>query len=206
MPVRGSKKKPARKPRSKTRKRKAERAKPADFSKIVSASSAQRCGAPIGNRFWMLRSRHGPNPKFRKAQDLYEACCGYFEWVELNPLSEEKIAGSPDGPVHVYVAKMRPMTLGGLCLAIGISQQTWRDWRKAGGDHYRNDLAQVIEWVETVIWTQKFEGAAAGLLNGNIISRDLGLIDKTERTHEAGDTLTAFLREIAQAPLFGQAA
>ena len=35
-------------------------------------------------------------------------------------------------------------------------------------------------WRRQIIYTQKFEGSAAGLLNPNIIARDLGLNDKQE--------------------------
>ena len=38
----------------------------------------------------------------------------------------------------------------------------------------------VIERIEQTVYSQKFEGAAAGLLNANIIARDLGLADRRE--------------------------
>ena len=41
-----------------------------------------------------------------------------------------------------------------------------------------DDFVTVITDIETVIRTQKFEGAAADLLNANIIARDLGMTDK----------------------------
>lgn len=37
-----------------------------------------------------------------------------------------------------------------------------------------------MDEVETTIYTQKFEGAAVGAFNSNIIARDLGLADKKE--------------------------
>ena len=49
-----------------------------------------------------------------------------------------------------------------------------------------------------VIRTQKFEGASAGLLNANIIARDLGLSDKTELEHGVTDTLGDLMREVAE--------
>ncbi|SMP36850.1 terminase small subunit, partial [Shimia sagamensis] len=52
---------------------------------------------------------------------------------------------------------------------------TWREWRKS-----RKDLSSVMTRVEQIIRQQKFEGAAAELLNPNIIARDLGLADKKE--------------------------
>lgn len=40
------------------------------------------------------------------------------------------------------------------------------------------DFLGVTEKVEMTIWAYKFEGAAAGLLNPNIIAKELGLIEK----------------------------
>jgi hypothetical protein len=37
-----------------------------------------------------------------------------------------------------------------------------------------------IERAEAVIYTWKFEGAAANLLNANLVARELGLADKAE--------------------------
>ncbi len=127
--------------------------------------------APKGNRFWEARSSHGPNPKFSHDTDLWDACLEYFEWAEANPLKEAKVVG---GKVH-RLDKMRAMTITGLCVFLDIAESTWRDWRKS-----RKDLSSVMTRVEQIIRQQKFEGAAADLLNPNIIARDLGLADKKE--------------------------
>jgi hypothetical protein len=172
----------------------------------------KRRGAPKGNRFWEARTKHGRDPLFKKAQDLRAACTEYFEWVEEHPLHEEVLVTHMGDVWHDTKTKMRAMTLEALCLFIGVTAQTWREWRgrPAVGDQPavegRKDLSGVIEWAETVIRTQKFEGAAAGFLNANIISRDLGLADRTAGTLEAGDTLKQFISQISQAPLFGRGA
>ena len=44
----------------------------------------------------------------------------------------------------------------------------------------RPDLSTVISRSETVIFQQKFSGAAADLLNANIIARDLGLKEQSQ--------------------------
>lgn len=131
--------------------------------------------APKGNRFWEARSSHGANPKFAEASDLWDACLEYFEWVERNPLQEAKVVQSAGKPKIIAVDKMRAMTIGGLCVFLDISHDTWSYWR-----NNRKDLSDVIARVDQIIRTQKFEGAAADLLNANIISRELGLADKKE--------------------------
>jgi DNA-packaging protein gp3 len=128
-----------------------------------------------GNRFWEARSSAGPNPKFDGPEPLWAACLEYFAWVQDNPLYADQLVTFQGSATHEPVAKMRAMTLGGLCLFLDITDQTWRDWRAD-----RPDLIGVITRAESVIYQQKFTGAAADLLNPNIIARDLGLADKKE--------------------------
>lgn len=138
-----------------------------------------------GNQLWKARSSAGPKPKFANAEDLWNACVEYFEWVEDNPLWEERIASEAGIPKRIRVEKMRAMTIGGLCVFLDISAETWRDW-----GNNRPDLSAVLKAVEQIIREQKFGGAAAGLLNANIIARDLGLSDKSEVTGKDGAPLT----------------
>jgi hypothetical protein len=145
---------------------------------------------PKGNRFWEARSSHGANPKFKGPDELWSACVEYFEWVEDNPLYEDKITSYQGTNKHEPIAKMRAMTLSGLYDFLGISHTAWQSWRE------RDDLSAVTTRVERIIRRQKFEGAAADLLNPNIIARDLGLVDKQETTHEAGSTIQELMQRI----------
>lgn len=139
-----------------------------------------------GNRFWEARSSAGPNPKFDGPEKLMAACLEYFQWVEENPLFEGK-AFSYEGAVTIAsVPKMRAMTIGGLCLFLDIARSTWDEWRKS-----RPDLSEVITRVEAAIYEQKFTGAAADLLNPNIIARDLGLADKRQLGNDPDNPLPA---------------
>lgn len=134
-----------------------------------------------GNRFWEARSSHGAKPKFTNPDDLWAACVEYFEWNEDNPLYETKGFAFQGVVTKEKMPKMRAMTINGLCMFIDVTQKQWMEWRKN-----RADLSSVIARVEDVIYKQKFEGASADLLNGNIISRDLGLADKKEVTGKDG--------------------
>lgn len=152
-------------------------------------------GAPKGNQFWKQRSRHGIRPTFPEGEEgarkLQEACEDYFQWCEDNPLQEDK-AFSYEGDVfHTNLAKVRAFTLNGLCLFVDISGETWRLWRTE-----RQDLLGVMTWAEQVIRDQKFVAAAAGLLNANIISRDLGLADRTEVSGPGGGPIQSITSEM----------
>lgn len=139
--------------------------------------------APVGNSFWEARSSHGRKPMFAGPDELWEACCEYFAWVDANPLYEAK-AFAFQGTVTVEsLPKMRAMTILGLCIFLDISVRTWGDYRE------REDFMPVTTRVDEIIRTQKFQGAAADLLNPNIIARDLGLSDKQELTGDGGGPL-----------------
>lgn len=139
--------------------------------------------APLGNQFWKARTKHGRDKIFKSAELLREACVEYFDWVEANPLWEMKAFAFQGVVTQEPVAKMRAMTKGGLCLFLGIDQTTWNRWRE-GDDQ---DFCRVTHDAEEIIRCQKFSGAAADLLNANIIARDLGLTDKGEINHKSTD-------------------
>lgn len=130
--------------------------------------------APKGNRFWEARSSHGRNPKFESADALWAACCEYFQWVEDNPLYEVKAFSFQGSVTQESIPKMRAMTITGLCLFLDIADSTWQTFR------VREDLSVITTRAEKIIYDQKFSGAAADLLNANIIARDLGLKEQSQ--------------------------
>lgn len=134
-----------------------------------------------GNRLWEARSSAGPKPRFADPDSLWAACVEYFEWVESNPLLEVKGFAFQGAVTKETFPKMRAMTIGGLCVFLDVDETTWRGWREA-----RPDLLPVITRAEAVIYQQKFAGAAADLLNPNIIARELGLSEKREHTGSDG--------------------
>jgi len=136
--------------------------------------------APIGNKFWECRAEHGRDRILSDPEALREDCIGYFEWVEDNPLMEAKPFSYQGQGWIESVPKMRAMTIEGLCLHLGIGYSTWRDYATRDD---RKDFLEVITWAESVIRSQKFEGAAADLLNPNIIARDLGLKESSSVEH-----------------------
>ena len=147
--------------------------------------------APPGNQFWKARTKHGRDRLFASSEALWEACCEYFEWVESHPLWETKLFSYQGEISEGVIPKMRAMTIDGLCLFLDITYETWRTWRNENG------FSEVVSRAERVIRDQKFSGAAAELLNANIIARDLGLSsDKSEHDHK--EDLATVLRELIQ--------
>ena len=131
-------------------------------------------GAPKGNEFWKLRSKHGRDKIFATKEMLWDAACEYFQWCEDNPIEAEDNKGTKN--VNIIKFK-RPFTLKGFCIFCGASETWFREYRKA---IIEKDFLSVIHIIEEIIYTQKFEGAVIGIYNPNIIARDLGLVDKKE--------------------------
>lgn len=127
----------------------------------------------IGNQLWREAMDLGAPPKFKTPQELAKVASDYFEWVEENPLLSDEVYGAKE-PTHFDMKKMRAMTIQGLCIFARISLQTWHNYKA------KSAFIEVCSRIESVIYNQKFEGAASGLLNPNIIARDLGLVDKKE--------------------------
>lgn len=146
--------------------------------------------APKGNKFWMVRSTHGRKPQFETPEALWDAAVEYFEWVEDNPLYEDRIVAYQGEVKHEPVAKMRAMTIAGLCLFLDISKQAWSEYT------YRKGYGDVTSAIDSVIRSQKFAGAAADLLNANIIARDLGLADKSELSGENGSPIAMRIERV----------
>lgn len=130
--------------------------------------------APKNNQFWKARCKHGRDKIFETPAVLLESCSEYLEWCDKNPLLTVEYNGKD--AKKCTVPKMRAYTLSGLFVFLDIDRKTWDLYRQ------REDFIPVTTHVEQIIYTQKFEGAAAGLLNASIIARDLGLKEQTDVT------------------------
>jgi len=145
--------------------------------------------APVGNQFWKLRAKHGRDKLFATPQLLWEAACEYFQWCEDNPLFETqaKVVSNGQGVgSSIEIVKLpviRAMTLSQLCFYLGCDESYFRVF-KHNLTEKQKDFLTVISQIETAIYNQKFQGAAGNLLNANIISRELGLIDKSDVTSD----------------------
>lgn len=128
--------------------------------------------ATEGNQWWKLRSKHGRDLIFSSPTILWEACVEYFEATDQRKWTRIEFNGKDATKCEVPTAT--PYTWTGLYLFLDISHTTWQDYEK------RDDFVAICTRVRHIIYTQKFEGAAVGAFNANIISRDLGLKDSTQ--------------------------
>ena len=128
--------------------------------------------APIENEFWKLRKDLSETGKKLTPNEIIEKSQEYVTRCVENPMLETDYRGRD--LTLVNLPKMRAMTLEGLFFYLDISKQTWQNWKE--DDKY----IDIITRVENLFFTYNFEGAAAGMLNPNIIARKLGISDKKE--------------------------
>ena len=144
-------------------------------------------GAPKGNQFWKLRSKHGRDKLFATPELLWEAACEYFEWIDENPLIEIDYVGKDAEKVER--PHTRPYTIQGLCLYLDCGTQFFNQFEASLKDKHDDisiGFSLIVSRIREIIYKQKFEGAACGFYNANIIARDLGLSDKKDLTSTDG--------------------
>jgi hypothetical protein len=76
---------------------------------------------------------------------------------------------------------MRAFTMAGLCRYLRCNTKYFNDFNesiKGKEDEMSKGFSEVITLIYDTLYEQKFTGAAAGFLNANLISRELGLADK----------------------------
>jgi hypothetical protein len=116
--------------------------------------------------------------------DLLAVAVEYFEWAENTPIAEEELFHFRGEIIRESRNKVRAFSKRGFSTYLGISYATLDSYRTRGPE-----WAEVLDLIEQVIYTQKFEHAAAGTLNAVLISRDLGLADRSEISGRDGSPL-----------------
>lgn len=132
-----------------------------------------------GNGFWKLRTKHGRDRIFESPADMWAAACEYFEACEKNPLYSTDFKGPH--ATEVQMPKLRAFSMKRLCLFLGTNEAYFSQFKKTLPSletSLQKDFSQVITAIEDTVFCQKFEGAAAGELNANLISRELGMADR----------------------------
>ena len=130
-------------------------------------------------QFWHSPQRAG----ITSPEELRSAAIEYFDWATSANLREAKAFAFQGSSWVEDIDKARAFTFKGMCIFIGVSTHKVR---KLADDP---EYAEVLAWIDDVIFTQKFELAAAELLNANFISKDLGLVDKSEISGAGGGPL-----------------
>jgi hypothetical protein len=133
--------------------------------------------APKGNEYWKLAD--WGKPRSYQPEQLWEKACEYFQWCENNPwMKNEAVKSGDNTGLIIQVPTSRPYTIHALCIYAGIITQTFHNYEK------EEAYLEICKRIREIIYSQKFEGAAVGAFNANIIARDLGLKESQEIKHE----------------------
>lgn len=124
-------------------------------------------------------------------EQVFDLAVRYFEWAEKNHIATAETASFQGDVYESKIYKQRVFTLTGLRLFCGFSSGVMDKWRKEPG------FSDVMDFIDTVIYEQKFQLAAHGIVNAGFIGKEIG-IDKpasvnVEATATAStiDTVTA---------------
>lgn len=135
----------------------------------------------IGNNFWKQRSKHGRDKIISDASVMRLAIDEYFEMVSNRTIKRPELMKSGemagkqfDLEILDYPTKPE--------LALHLHFSSWDALANYKG--YGKDFLEVITYAESVLFNWKLKGAAAGVYNANIVSRDLGLVEKKEVDHD----------------------
>ncbi|WEY17726.1 terminase small subunit [Vibrio phage Vc1] len=104
-------------------------------------------------------------------EQLMQLVVNYFEWAETNAI---KAGGSESFQGRTYqdtIHRPRVFTWNGLTLFPGVSTGIIQRWKRQPG------YMEVLDFADMVIREQKYQYAANGMINTNMIAKELG-IDK----------------------------
>lgn len=126
------------------------------------------------NKFPELRKKPNPNLRFKTPAELIKVARAYFEWVQNNPITVEKLFHYQGDVKRVNTERPRPATIRGLCLHGGFGQSLFNDMLD------REDMSLTCQQIENACYEWNLAHASAETMNPNVITRLLGLSEKTE--------------------------
>lgn len=125
------------------------------------------------------------------AEDLWSTFMDYRDHSINTPVIEPRIFNAKEGLRHGDLNKPRPLTLNGFCNYIGVHPGTWDRWKteelgaQEDQDHCRF-FYDVMMQIESIVYDDQYQGAAVNIFNASVVSRKLGLAEKSEITGTGG--------------------
>lgn len=148
--------------------------------------------APKGHPLW----GNPIKPKKYTPEQLWEGACEYFEWCNENPVIIVEQTKMPQKLDSSMMKTMKPAmvkaflkqtiempherayTVEGLCIYLNISRETFYEYAKGEGTY--NTYPDTCTRIKDIIDNQHFIGGMAGTFNAGIVTRKLGLAEKTQ--------------------------
>jgi hypothetical protein len=120
-------------------------------------------------------------PKKLTPESLWTYFVQYQKYAKENPKLKHDFVGKDADEVYRQIEI--PLTWEGLQIFIwnqGLNGDL-KDYLSNKNDAY-NEFSPILARIRTIIYEDKFTGAAAGLFNHSIIARDLGLKEQSDVT------------------------
>lgn len=128
-----------------------------------------------------LPKKLGRPKKIESPDILWDLAVQYFQNTDATPWLRNELLKSGDlAGVIIKVPTTVPYTWSGLemfCMKLGYN--TRLDEYKANRNGAYGEFHDTVKAIGSVMYSQKFAGAAVGAFNASIIASDLGLADKT---------------------------
>lgn len=127
-----------------------------------------------------LNHRHNYTP-----EQVFNLAVKYFAWAEANAIKAAETAAFQGVVTENLVHKTRVFTIKGLRLFCGFSSGVIVKWRTDPG------FAEVMDFIDDVIYEQKFQLAANGIVNASFIGKELGIDKAAEVNVTANSSASA---------------
>lgn len=134
--------------------------------------------------YWAWRARTGATKKLKSPKHLWQLACKYFESCDESPYNKKDfIRGGESAGALVDLPTMIPYTWQGLDNYLNESGVLAKieDYRTNKDGRY-SEFAEVLHLIGSEIFDRKYTGGAVGAFPVALITRDLGMTEKTEQT------------------------
>lgn len=151
--------------------------------------------APKGHPLW----GNPLKPKKYTPEQFWEGACEYFQWCEDNPImviEQSKMPQRLDASLAktlkpsqikgfmkqtIELPHPRAYSIEGLCIFLNIDMQTFYNY--ASNEETYKTYFETCTRIRNIIDNQHFTGGMAGTFNAGIVTRKLGLAEKTNNEH-----------------------
>ena len=106
-------------------------------------------------------------------EEVFDFAVRYFSWAESEAIKAIETAAFRGVVSENLVHKPRVFTLTGLALFMVVNINRFARWRTEVG------YSDVMEFIDNVIYEQKYKLGVAGIINSTIVGKELG-IDKPQ--------------------------
>jgi hypothetical protein len=139
-----------------------------------------------GTELWQMVARRVGRPyRFETGQAFFTAACEYFQWCYDNPIVEIDYKGKDATPVEMI--KPRPFAIRDMCLFLGINEDYLSQLKKTldkrieeKDEEEAKEFSRLLAYVYEICYSQKSNLAIVGIYKDGIVSRILGLAERTE--------------------------